>query len=156
MRERHTESLTTLLTEPEMAKNKTQPSAISVDDFIAGIADDTRRADCRQVVDLMTELSGEPPKMWGKSIIGFGQYHYQYDSGREGDFMRIGVSPRARELTLYIMPGFETYAGLLAQLGRHRTGKSCLYVPRLAQVDIDVLKTLISASLAAMAEKYPL
>lgn len=139
-----------------MAQNKTQETDQSVADFIANIADDTRREDCRQVVELMTESSGEPPRMWGKSIIGFGRYHYRYESGREGDFMRIGVSPRARELTLYMMPGFEAHAGLLKQLGRHRTGKSCLYIPRLAQVDVDVLKELIAASLAVMAERYPI
>lgn len=138
-----------------MPENKTQPTDASVDDLIAAIADESRRADCRQVVDLMAELSGEPPKIWGKNIIGFGRYHYRYASGREGDAMRIGVSPRARELSLYIMPGFDAYAGLLAQLGRHRVGKSCLYVPRLAQIDVEVLKALISASLAAMAKTYP-
>ena len=139
-----------------MAENKTQETDASVAAFIAAIADETRRADCQAVVEMMTAVSGEPPKMWGKSIIGFGTYHYRYDSGRAGDFMRIGVSPRARELTLYIIPGFEAYADLLAQLGRHRVGKSCLYVPRLAQVDLDVLKALMTASLEAMAERYPI
>lgn len=136
-------------------ENTTRETDASVDAFVESIADDTRRADCRAVVDLMAELSGEPPKMWGKSIIGFGTYHYRYATGREGDFLRIGVSPRARELTLYIMPGFAGYGDLLERLGRHRTGKSCLYVPRLEQIDWEVLKTLISASLKAMAEMYP-
>lgn len=138
-----------------MAQNKTQANDASVEDFINGVSNAERQADCRAVVDIMRDITGEEPKMWGKSIIGFGEYHYRYDSGREGDFMRIGLSPRARELTLYIMPGFEENAHLRERLGRHRIGKSCLYVPRLSQVDQSVLRELIAAAWHVMAERYP-
>lgn len=137
-----------------MAENKTRESEASVEAFLAGIENPERRADCRAVVALMAEISGEPPKMWGTSIIGFGTYHYRYESGREGDFMRVGVSPRARELTLYIMPGFDGYADLMGRLGKHRTGKSCLYIKRLSDIDLDALRALIAESLVAMAARW--
>lgn len=137
-----------------MAQNKTQATPDSVDAFLEAVPHPQRRADCRQVVELMAEVSGEPAVMWGKSIIGFGTYHYRYESGREGDFMRVGVSPRARELTLYIMPGFAAYADLLAALGPHRTGKACLYIKRLADVDLAVLRQLIAASLEALSARW--
>lgn len=137
-----------------MAENKTRETDASVDAFLESVAHEERRADCRAVVEMMAEISGEPPKMWGKSIIGFGTYHYRYESGREGDFMRVGVSPRARELTLYIMPGFANYGDLMSRLGKHRTGKSCLYIKRLSDVDPDVLRTLIAESLVAVSARW--
>lgn len=137
-----------------MAENKTRETDASVDAFLDGVANEQRREDCRAVVELMAEVSGEPAKMWGKSIIGFGTYHYRYESGREGDLMRVGVSPRARELTLYIMPGFSNYGDLMSRLGAHRTGKSCLYIKRLSDVDLDVLRTLIAASLEALSARW--
>ena len=139
-----------------MAENKTQLTKASVDAFVTGLKDKARAADCRVVLKLMQQVTGESPKMWGPSIIGFGTYHYTYDSGREGDFLRIGFSPRAQALTLYIMGGFPRYEALMAKLGKYSTGKSCLYIKRLADVDLTVLEALIRASWQEMAKRYPL
>ena len=137
------------------SQNKTQATSADVDAFLATIDDERKRQDALQVKQMMEEISGYPATMWGASIVGFGRYHYKYDSGREGDFMRVGFSPRKTALTLYIMPGFDRYDGLLQQLGKHKTGKSCLYVKSLADIDESVLRELIQSSLDAMAEKYP-
>ena len=136
------------------AKNKTVENDGSVDDFLNNVKDETKKADSLKIKTLMEEISGETAKMWGGSIVGFGNYHYKYDSGREGDFMKIGFSPRAQNLTLYIMPGFERYEELMSKLGKHKTGKSCLYVKKLADVDEAVLKELMTASYGYMTEKY--
>ena len=104
----------------------------------------------------MQEISGYEPKMWGTSIIGFGSYHYKYDSGREGDMCRIGFSPRAQSLTLYMITGYSESSDDLARLGKHKTGKSCLYIKRLSDVDEDVLRDMIQKDLDKMAEKYPI
>lgn len=138
-----------------MSENKTRPEARGVDDFIAAVADATRREDARALVALMQRLSGEPPVMWGPSIIGFGAYHYRYDSGREGSAPRLGFSPRAKELVLYLLDGSPHQADLLARLGKHRTGKSCLYIKRMADVDVNVLEELVADSLAQMDTRYP-
>ena len=136
------------------AKNKTVENDGSVDDFLNNVKDETKKADSLKIKTLMEEISGETAKMWGGSIVGFGNYHYKYDSGREGDFMKIGFSPRAQNLTLYIMPGFDRYEELMSKLGKHKTGKSCLYVKKLADVDEAVLKELMTASYGYMTEKY--
>ncbi len=136
------------------AKNKTVENDGSVDAFLNSVNDETKKADCLKVKAWMEEISGEPAKMWGKSIVGFGTYHYKYESGREGDFMKIGFSPRAQNLTLYIMPGFGRYDDLMEKLGKHKTGKSCLYVKKLADVDEAVLKALMAESYGYMTEKY--
>ena len=136
------------------AKNKTVENDGSVDDFLNNVKDETKKADSLKIKTLMEEISGETAKMWGGSIVGFGNYHYKYESGREGDFMKIGFSPRAQNLTLYIMPGFERYEELMGKLGKHKTGKSCLYVKKLADVDEAVLKELMTASYGYMTEKY--
>ncbi|MCO4747972.1 MAG: DUF1801 domain-containing protein [Proteobacteria bacterium] len=138
-----------------MAELKTQANEASVADFIASVEDERRRADAEVVLAMMTEASGEAPKMWGKAIIGFGSYHFRYASGREGDWMRIGMSPRKRQLVLYIMDGFDGAQELLERLGKHKTGKSCLYITSLAKVDLDVLRALIEGSLAHMRAQYP-
>jgi len=135
-----------------MAELKTQPTESSVDDFLAGV-DEERGEDCRTLLDLMSEATGEPPKMWGPSIVGFGSYRYEYDSGRSGDWFLTGFSPRKRNLTLYIMAGFDRYDDLMERLGKHSTGKSCLYVKRLADVDMDVLSELVHASVDHMKAK---
>lgn len=137
------------------APNKTQPTATDVATFVAAIPDAGRRADAEALVALMTQLSGEPARMWGPSIIGFGEYHYRYDSGRTGSMSRIGFSPRKAETVVYLIDGFAGQADLLARLGKHRIGKSCLYIKRLADIDIGVLEAMIAASLATMAERYP-
>jgi hypothetical protein len=137
-----------------MAQLVTRKTESSVEGFLEGIENETRRSDCRAVVELMREVVGEPPKMWGSSIIGFGDYHYRYESGREGDWFLAGVSPRKQNLTLYIMPGFSEYEALLTKLGKHKTGKSCLYLKRLSDVDPRVLEELIGSSVRHMKTKY--
>lgn len=138
-----------------MAELKTRENDADVGAFIASIEDDRRRADCEEVLAMMGEVAGAPPRMWGKTIVGFGLYHYEYASGRTGDWMRIGFSPRKRNLTLYVMTGFDGHAELMAKLGKYKTGKSCLYVTRLSDVDRDVLRALMQASLEHMRAKYP-
>lgn len=134
-----------------MAENKTQPTDASVEAFLAAIPDPTRRDDCRRVAAMMQAAAGAPPVMWGASIVGFGRYRYTYASGRSGDWPIIGFSPRKNDLTLYLMPGFEQHADRLAKLGKHKTGKSCLYLKKLADVDLAVLEELIAWSVQAMA-----
>lgn len=129
-----------------MAEMKTQMNAASVDDFIAGIGDATRRADAAAVCKLMQQVSKEAPAMWGDAIIGFGSRKLIYDSGRELDWMLIGFSPRKQNTVLYIMNGFANYDALLAKLGKHKTGKSCLYIKKLADIDMKVLKELVKQS----------
>jgi hypothetical protein len=138
-----------------MAENKTQPTRQSVAEFFNSIEDEQKRRDAKKIDKLFREVSGEKPVMWGPSIVGYGTYHYEYASGREGDFMRLGFSPRKQSLTLYIMPGFKRYDALLKGLGKHSTGKSCLYVKRLEEIDFDVLRTLAEAAWAEMDRKYP-
>jgi hypothetical protein len=128
-----------------MAENKTKATAASVDDFLDGLPDPQRRADGRTLRALMERVSGEAAAMWGPSIIGFGSHHYKYESGREGDMCRIGFSPRATGLVLY--GGFLRSPALLARLGKHKTGKGCLYIKRLADVDQAVLEEIAAAAL---------
>ncbi len=138
-----------------MADMKTEATTNAVDAFLAGVIDPVRRADATALVDMLSRVSGAPATMWGSSIIGFGRYHYRYDSGREGDMCRIGFSPRKAETVLYVMDGFPRYEALLARLGKHRTGKSCLYIKRLANIDQAVLEELAAASLDHMRSAYP-
>ncbi len=128
---------------------KTQRNDRDVEAFLAEIPDERRRADARTVCALMAELSGEPPAMWGGSLVGFGSYSYTYASGQSGEWFAVGFAPRKQALTLYLMDGFGAYEALLARLGPHRTGKSCLLVKRLDDVDEDVLRELIAQSLAS-------
>jgi hypothetical protein len=137
-----------------MAELKTKPNEDSVDDFLAAIEDEARREDCGRVVALMRDVTGEEPTLWGSGVVGFGSYHYVYDSGREGDWFLTGFSPRKQNLTLYIMAGFERYDELVAKLGKHKTGKSCLYVKRLADVDAEVLRELVEHSVRHMRERH--
>ena len=125
--------------------NKTQPSDASVAAFVAGIADERRRCDSERLIALMSEVTGEPATLWGPSIIGFGSYHYRYASGREGDAPLVGFSPRKTALTLYASADEGVRAELLARLGPHKVGKSCVYVKRLADVDEQALADLIRA-----------
>jgi hypothetical protein len=134
---------------------KTKKTPVSVNDFIEAVADESQRADAHQITAMMERLSGHPPKMWGPSIIGFGQYHYKYDSGHEGDMARIGFSPRKGQTVLYVTDGYDKYAELMAKLGKHKTGRSCLYVKRLSDIDEAVLEQLCLESLKWMAAKYP-
>jgi hypothetical protein len=132
-----------------VAESKTKTTAQSVAAFIETIADGLRRRDAKALVDLMQEATGEKPKMWGPSIIGFGSYHYTYDSGREGDMLVVGFSPRKAATVLYGLMGSGDAPAMLAKLGKHTTGKGCVYVKRLADVDQKVLRTMVSKSLAA-------
>lgn len=136
-----------------MPGNKTQPSSIHVGVFLNQIEDDQQRMDAYVVLEMMKKITGEPPVLWGDAIVGFGSYHYKYASGHEGDFMLTGFSPRKNALTLYIMPGFDRYEDLMARLGKFKTGKSCLYLRRLEDVDLAVLKELIAESVKAMKSK---
>jgi hypothetical protein len=128
-----------------MAEPKTTRNDGDVPAFLAAVADPKRRADAEAACALMAEATGAEPVMWGSSIIGFGQYHYRYYTGRTGDWPAVGLSPRKQALTLYISAGFDGYQELLNRLGPHSTGKSCLYLKRLADVDHEVLKTLVAA-----------
>lgn len=133
-----------------MADNKTKPSKSSVAAFIDGLTDPTMRADAKALVRLMQSAVGEKPQMWGPSIIGFGSYHYRYDSGREGDMPLIAFSPRKAATVLYSMTGSSDCRALLPKLGKHTTGKGCLYIKKLADVDQQVLEALVVKSVAAM------
>lgn len=137
------------------SENKTKPTKASVKRFIAGVENETRRKDALVLLDLMSELSGEKPKMCGPSIVGFGTYHYKYESGREGDSVRLGFSPRKANMVIYVMPGFKEMGALLEGLGKHRTGSSCLYINKLADVDEKVLKKICKKSWAIMKKRYP-
>ena len=129
-----------------MAELKTKPTNASVEKFLNQVSDETRRADCFQIVKIMEEITGSKPKMWGPAIVGFGTYHYKYASGREGDWPVAAFSPRKQDLTIYIMPGLAKYTDLLKQLGKHRTAKSCLYIKRLSDIHVPTLKKLIHQS----------
>lgn len=136
-----------------MAELKTKQTKASVKDFLNKISDEERRKDCFAVAKMMEEITGEKPKMWGPSIVGFGRYHYKYASGHEGDWPIAAFSPRKRDLTVYIMPGFQLHAELMKQLGKHSTGKSCLYIKRLSDIHLPTLKKLIKESVKDM-KKY--
>lgn len=138
-----------------MAETKTKATQMRVADFIQAAPDAVRRDDAKALVALMARVTGEEPVMWGPSIIGFGSYHYRYESGHEGDACRLGFSPRKAELVLYVLNGSPGQAAQLARLGRHRTGKSCLYIKRLADVDMAVLEDLLRDQLAHMDARYP-
>lgn len=135
--------------------NKTKPTSISPEAFVAGIEHPVRKADSERLLDLFADVTGMTPKMWGPSIIGYGQYHYIYETGREGDFMMTGFSPRKQNLSIYILPGYSDFGDILSRLGKHKHGKSCLYINKLADIDIDVLKELIAAGLDDLKQKYP-
>ena len=138
-----------------MAELKTKPTTASVADFLATVDNPQKRADCKKIAAMMRRATGKRAKMWGPSIIGFGSYHYKYASGQEGDWMITGYSPRKQAITLYIMPGFKQYDSLMKKLGKHKTGKSCLYINKLADVDEGVLETLITKSVDHMRKTYP-
>ena len=138
-----------------MAEIKTKPTGVAVDSFLDAVADPGRREDGKTLRAMMERLTGRPATMWGPSIVGFGHYHYKYDSGHEGDMARIGFSPRARELVLYVVDSFPPHQHLMDRLGKYRTSKCCLYIKRLADVDEGVLEELIVESLEYMREKYP-
>jgi hypothetical protein len=138
-----------------MADNKTKPTKLSVAAFINAITDETKRAEAKALVKLMQSATGEKPKMWGPSIIGFGSYHFKYESGREGEMPLTGFSPRKAATVLYGVTGFSEAEALLAKLGKHTTGKGCLYVKKLADVDAKVMEALVVKSVAAKRARVP-
>ena len=138
-----------------MPDNKTKATKLSVAAFIDAVADETRRADAKALVKLMQRATGEKPKMWGPAIVGFGSYHYVYETGREGDMPLAGFSPRKAATVLYGMRGSSDSDALLAKLGKHTTGKGCLYIKKLADVDQKVLEELAVKSVAAMRARHP-
>lgn len=138
-----------------MAELKTQKTKTSVKQFLAAVADPQKRKDCQQLDRLMSKITGSKAALWGSSIVGYGSYHYRYASGQEGDWPVCGFSPRKQNLVLYIMSGFDRQAELMQGLGKYKTGKSCLYLRRLEDVDLEVLTELITESVAYMREKYP-
>lgn len=137
-----------------MAENKTQPTKASVTEFINAIDDREKRADARKIAAMMRRVTGKRARMWGPSMVGYGTYHYKYASGREGNFMLTGFSPRKQALTVYIMAGFSRFEALMKKLGKYSTGKSCLYIKRLSDVDEDVLEELIAKSVEYMRKSY--
>ncbi|MGH1503749.1 MAG: DUF1801 domain-containing protein [Acidimicrobiales bacterium] len=132
------------------AGNKTTPTEVDPADFVAAVEHPTRRADAEVLVEMMRRVTGCEPRMWGPTIIGFGRYHYRYESGREGEFMLTGFSPRKANLVLYILPGYDDLGDALARVGKHKLGKSCLYVNKLADVDLDVLEELVARGVEQM------
>jgi len=138
-----------------MTANKTQPTPEDVEAFLDAVEPERRREDAQTLNALFQRATGWSPVMWGPSMIGYGQYHYRYESGREGDFLATGFSPRKTSLSIYIMPGYGEYGAILDRLGKHKTGKSCLYVTKLADVDLDVLAELIQAGLDDLGRKWP-
>jgi uncharacterized protein DUF1801 len=135
-----------------MAELKTKPTKASVSGFLRKIPAETRRKDCEVVCEMMKSVTGAEPELWGPSIVGFGRYHYKSPSGREGEWMLMGFSPRKNDLTLYIMPGTHEFPELLDQLGRHKTGKSCLYLKRLEDIDLKVLRRILKQSVKRMSK----
>src|SRR5688572_4966514 len=138
-----------------MAEQKTKPTAISVQDFLDQVTDESVRDDCQALINIMKKITGEEPKMWGPSIIGFGKYHYKYDSGHEGDSCLTGFSPRKQNISLYVMLGIMDNEDLLKELGKHKAAKGCLYIKKLDDVNIAVLEKLIKRSVDTLRKKYP-
>lgn len=138
-----------------MAEQKTQPTQASVRAFLDGVTDSGKRQDCYRLLELMQEVSGHAPQMWGDSIVGFGSYHYKYGSGHQGYAPLLGFSPRKQAISLYLLPALEEYAPLLQKLGRHKAGKGCLYLKKLADVDFKVLEDLVRATAADLQQRYP-
>lgn len=138
-----------------MSDVKTKKNEASVEGFLKSVENEKRREDSFVVLDLMKEVTGEKPTMWGTSIVGFGSYHYKGASGREGDWMKVGFSPRKQSMTLYIMDGFGSYDSLLNKLGKYKTGKSCLYINKLEDVDQTVLRELVKQSFKSMSGASP-
>lgn len=137
-----------------MAENKTKKTKLSVAAYLNSIEDKRKRADAKKVAAMMRKATGKQARMWGAAIVGFDSYHYKYASGREGDWLLVGFSPRKQNLVVYIMPGFDEFPKLMKKLGKFKTGKSCLYLNKLDDVDHDVLQNLIDQSVKLMRKRY--
>jgi len=138
-----------------MAENKTAQTDVSVEDFLNAVEHPVRREDGLRLNEIFKRVTGWQPRMWGPTIVGYGAYHYKYETGREGDFLATGFSPRKANQSIYIMPGYQDYTSILDRLGKHKHGKACLYVTKLADVDEAVLEELIRAGLADLEKLYP-
>ena len=138
-----------------MSENKTVKTDESVKTFLEAVQHPTRADDAQTLLELFEKITGFPPKMWGPTIIGFGQYHYVYDSGREGDSCATGFSPRKANLSIYVMPGYQNYSEILSRLGKHKLAKACIYVNKLADIDLEVLEELIRAGLRDLDAIWP-
>lgn len=138
-----------------MAENKTRPTGAAVDAFLDAVAPDRRRQEARELDALFREATGFAPVMWGDSMVGYGRYDYEYASGRSGSFLATGFSPRKAALSIYIMPGYTDFSAILERLGKHKLGKSCLYLTRLEDADPEVLTELIRAGLSDLARHWP-
>lgn len=138
-----------------MAENKTRPTEVDVTAFLTAVEPARRREDGLRLLEIFRRVTGYEPRMWGPSIIGFGRYEYRYDSGRTGDFLATGFSPQKARLVVYIMPGYGDFSETLSRLGKHKLGKSCLYINKLADIDEDVLEELIRAGLARLDDIWP-
>lgn len=137
-----------------MAENKTKPTKARVSDFLDGVDDPIRRSDAKRIATMMRRATGKRASMWGSSIVGYGKYSYEYDSGHKGEWALTGFSPRKQNLVVYIMPGFEPFEPLMKKLGKYKTGRSCLYIKKLDDVDESVLEKLISDSVKLMKKRY--
>lgn len=138
-----------------MAENKTRATDASVEKFLSTVEPDRKREEARKLDQLFQSVTGWSPRMWGPSMIGYGEYHYKYESGREGDFLATGFSPRKAKHSIYILPGYTNFEPILKRIGKHSVGKSCLYVNKLDDIDLDVLAELIRAGLDDLEKKYP-
>lgn len=138
-----------------MSENKTKETDLSVQDFLNSLKDEKQKVDAQNLVNFIQEKSGHPPKMWGTSIIGFGSYHYKYESGRTGDSPLVGFSPRASAISLYLSSNFEERESLLQQLGKHKTGKGCVYIKSLADINLSILEIIILNHILHIQELYP-
>ena len=138
-----------------MSDNKTTVTDVAVDEYLSQVEPERRRADAQRLDQIFREVSGFAPRMWGPSIVGYGRYHYRYESGREGDFLATGFAPRKANLVIYIMPGYTDFSAILARLGKHKIGKSCLYINKLDDIDLDVLKELIAAGIEDLGRHWP-
>ena len=139
-----------------MAKqqNKTQPTDVDPTEFVDAVEHPVRRGDAQVLLEMMERVTGYPPRMWGPTIVGFGRYHYRTDAGREGDFLITGFSPRKANQVVYILPGYDDIGEQLDRLGKYRIGKSCLYINKLADVDLAVLEEIVGDAVARMRENY--
>ena len=137
-----------------MSQNKTQPTKLSVQAYLAAIEDEARRKDCNALAQLMTKATKQPPTMWGLGIVGFGSYHYKYESGREGDMCLVGFASRKGEISLYGLNSAADAQGLLARLGKYKAGKGCLYIKTLADVDQKILEKLVACAAAEKMRQY--
>ena len=138
-----------------MSKNKTVATDVEVEEYLSQVEPERRRKDAQRLDQIFREVSGFAPRMWGPSIVGYGRYHYRYESGREGDFLATGFAPRKANLVIYIMPGYTDFGDILARLGKHKIGKSCLYINKLDDIDLDVLKELIAAGIEDLGRHWP-